>query len=97
MKPQAEGEWFYAFLELFANEFNLVEKTPHARDFRSSILELYHNRNMRSTHKHVLLSVKGSSRSEERLTFSSLAKCGKRYTKSITSGILKSNIPLVVY
>ena len=30
------------FLELFANEFNLVEKAPHARDFRRSILELYH-------------------------------------------------------
>ena len=66
IKPRAEGEWFYAFLELFANEFNLVEKPPHARDFRSSILELYHNRKMRSTHKHVLPSVKGSSWSEER-------------------------------
>ena len=51
---------------MFANEFNLVEKPPHARDFRSSILELYHNRKMRSTHKHVLPSVKGSSWSEER-------------------------------
>ena len=59
-------EYRTKFNELFANEFNLVEKPPHARDFRSSILELYHNRKMRSTHKHVLPSVKGSSWSEER-------------------------------
>ena len=51
IKPRAEGEWFYAFLELFANEFNLVEKAPHARDFRRSILELYHNRSIRECTK----------------------------------------------
>ena len=51
IKPRAEGEWFYAFLELFANEFNLVEKAPHARDFRRSILELYHNRSIRECSK----------------------------------------------
>ena len=54
IKPRAEGEWFYAFLELFANEFNLVEKPPHARDFRSSILELYHNQSIRERTKYTL-------------------------------------------
>ena len=38
-------------LELFVNEFNLVEKAPHARDFRRSILELYHNRSIRECTK----------------------------------------------
>ena len=69
IKPPAEGEWFYAFLELFANEFNLVEKPPHARDFRSSILELYHNRNMRAW-----------STQCDCFRYQ-MVKCGKWYTK----------------
>ena len=53
-EASAGGEFFSAFLELFTNEFNLVEKPPHARDFRSSILELYNNQSIRERTKYTL-------------------------------------------
>ena len=61
--PEAPAEGFFLpprdeyrtkLNELFTNEFNLVEKPPHARDFRSSILELYHNQIIRERTKYTL-------------------------------------------
>ena len=39
IKPRAKGEWFYPSLELFANEFNLVQISHIRCDFCWCILE----------------------------------------------------------